>query len=116
MILFLVIAAAALAVAGLALSAKRTLGRLKAAEERNAELRSGVADAAARLEAAAGKFAPETPVAPVMERVVFEDREGGLWLSYDDYRALERNVIAMREWAAKLEAIIDFYKEAGSWR
>jgi hypothetical protein len=71
---------------------------------------------AARLEEAAGKFSPEAPEPPVMERVVFEDREGGLRLSYDDCRALERNVMAMREYAAKLEAIIDFYKEAGSWR
>jgi hypothetical protein len=55
MILFLVIAAAALAaaVAGLALSAKRTLGRLKAAEEERDALSAGVEKAAARLEALA---------------------------------------------------------------
>jgi hypothetical protein len=46
-----------------------------------------------------------------MEPVVFEDRDGGLWLSYEDYRALERNVIAMREYAARLEIIIGFYAE-----
>jgi hypothetical protein len=46
-----------------------------------------------------------------MEPVVFEDGGGGLRLSYDDYRALERNVIALREYAARLEIIIDFYRE-----
>jgi len=50
------------------------------------------------------------PKAPDMEPVSFEDRDGGLWLSYDDYRALERNVIALREYAARLEVIIGFYK------
>jgi hypothetical protein len=46
-----------------------------------------------------------------MEPVEFEDRDGGLWLSYEDYRALERNVIALREYAARLEAAIGFYRE-----
>jgi hypothetical protein len=46
-----------------------------------------------------------------MEKVVFEDKDGGLWLSYDNYRSLERNIIALREYIAKLESIIDFYKE-----
>jgi hypothetical protein len=46
-----------------------------------------------------------------MERVSFEDRDGGLWLSYENYRALERNVIAMREYAQRLEAALDFYRE-----
>jgi hypothetical protein len=46
-----------------------------------------------------------------MEPVRFEDRDGGLWLSYDNYRALERNVIALREYAARLEIIIGFYEE-----
>jgi hypothetical protein len=54
---------------------------------------------------------PPVPEVPEMERVVFEDRDGGLWLSYDDYRALERNVIALREYAARLEIIIGFYRE-----
>jgi len=45
-----------------------------------------------------------------MEPVRFEDREGGLWLSYNDYRALERNVIAMREYAEKLEIVVWFYR------
>jgi hypothetical protein len=46
-----------------------------------------------------------------MEPVVFEDRDEGLWLSYENYRALERNIIALREYAARLEIIIGFYKE-----
>jgi hypothetical protein len=51
-----------------------------------------------------------------MEIVRFEDAatkppsDGGLWLSYNDYRALERNVIALREYAARLSLIIDFYE------
>jgi nitrous oxidase accessory protein NosD len=44
-----------------------------------------------------------------MEPVVFGDREGGLWLSYANYRALERNVIALREYAEQLEIIIEFF-------
>jgi hypothetical protein len=46
-----------------------------------------------------------------MEDVVFADRDGGLWLGYEQYRALERNIIALREYTAKLEAILDFYEE-----
>jgi hypothetical protein len=50
--------------------------------------------------------------------VLFEDAadklptDGGLWLSYESYRALERNIIAMREYEGKLEAVIDFYEGA----
>jgi hypothetical protein len=50
------------------------------------------------------------PVPPETEPVHFEDRDEGLWLSYNDYRALERNIIAMREYAGKLEIIILFYR------
>jgi hypothetical protein len=46
-----------------------------------------------------------------MEPVQFIDRDGGLWLSYTNYRALERNIIALREYTAKLELIIEFYEE-----
>jgi hypothetical protein len=46
-----------------------------------------------------------------MEPVRFVDREGGLWLSYDQYRALEWNVIALREYAQRLEIILEFYEE-----
>jgi hypothetical protein len=45
-----------------------------------------------------------------MEPVRFEDWGDGLWLSYNDYRALERNVIAMREYSSRLEIIIKFYR------
>jgi hypothetical protein len=46
-----------------------------------------------------------------MEPVEFQDRDGGLWFSYKDYRALERNIIALREYAARLEIVIGFYRE-----
>jgi hypothetical protein len=51
------------------------------------------------------------PQPPEMEKVRFEDRDSGLWLSYNDYRALERNIIAMREYAARLEIIVKFYRK-----
>jgi hypothetical protein len=57
------------------------------------------------------KLDPPLPPVPVMEPVVFEDRDGGLWLSYEQYRALERNIIALREHTARLEIIIGFYRE-----
>jgi hypothetical protein len=56
-------------------------------------------------------LAPPVPAPPMQEPVTFADRDGGLWLSFNDYRALERNIIAMREYAAKLEVIIEFYSE-----
>lgn len=56
-------------------------------------------------------LAPPLPTAPEMEPVQFEDhRDGGLWLSYNDYRALERNIIALREYSRRLEVIIWFYR------
>ncbi|MDR2510807.1 MAG: hypothetical protein LBC77_09215 [Spirochaetaceae bacterium] len=64
-----------------------------------------------RLDAAVSALAPEVPAAPEMEAVKFEERDGGLWMSYSAYRAMERNVIALREWAAKLELIVEFYRE-----
>ena len=54
---------------------------------------------------------PPIPAPPVMEAVEFRDADGGLWLSYDDYRSLERNIIALREYAERLEVIIRFYTE-----
>ena len=50
------------------------------------------------------------PISPEMEAVAFEDRDGGLWLSYNDYRALERNITAMREYSEKLKTVIWFYR------
>jgi hypothetical protein len=55
-------------------------------------------------------IAPMLPPEPRMEPGEFADKSGGLWLSYNDYRALERNIIAMREYAARLEVIIEFYR------
>jgi hypothetical protein len=43
--------------------------------------------------------------------VVFEEKDGGLWLSYENYRALERNIIEMRRYMAQAEAVLDFYEE-----
>jgi hypothetical protein len=45
-----------------------------------------------------------------MDPVRFEDRGRGLLLSYNDYRALERNIIAMREYEARLLLIVKFYR------
>ncbi|QHX44292.1 hypothetical protein GWP43_13435 [Treponema vincentii] len=42
--------------------------------------------------------------------MVFEDKDDGLWLSYENYRTLERNIIAMREYTARLEVIIAFWE------
>ena len=68
----------------------------------------------AEIETALKALAPEIPAEPVSEPVRFEDRDGGLWLSYNDYRALERNVIALREYAARLEIVLKFYREDGN--
>ena len=61
--------------------------------------------------AALAALAPPVPAMPPMEPVRFEDRDGGLWLSYGGYRSLERNIIALREHIEKLEIIIRFYRE-----
>ena len=67
---------------------------------------------ASEAQAIVAAIAPSLPLSPVMEPVRFEDRgDGGLWLSYESYRALERNVIALREYTARLEIIISFYRE-----
>jgi hypothetical protein len=34
-----------------------------------------------------------------------------LWLPYENYRALERNAIALREYAARLLLIAEYYRE-----
>jgi hypothetical protein len=51
------------------------------------------------------------PISPQMESVEFEDRDEGLWLSYNNYRSLERNMIALREYISRLEIVIWFYRE-----
>jgi len=50
-------------------------------------------------------------VTPALESPIFVDRDGGLWLSYEDYRKLERNVIALRAYAAELEAAVSYYED-----
>ena len=64
----------------------------------------------ADIDAVLQNIAPIKPPAPKMEPVTFEDKDGGLWLSYEAYRVLERNIIAMREYTAHLEVIIAFWE------
>jgi hypothetical protein len=61
-------------------------------------------------------LAPPLPPEPAMEAVRFIDRDGGLWLSYEQYRSLERNVIALREYTDQLVIVIEFYQEAQNGR
>ena len=68
----------------------------------------------ADAEAVLSAIAPAIPAMPQIEPVRFEARDGGLWLSHDDYRALERNIIAMREYAARLEAVLEFWAGEGN--
>ena len=68
------------------------------------------AAAPGELERAIEALEPEAPPAPEEEPVRFRDADGGLWLSYEDYRALERNVIALREYAGRLLLIVDYYR------
>lgn len=65
----------------------------------------------ADVQAVLDKLAPPRPLPPVEEPVVFEEKDGGLWLSYENYRALERNIIEMRRYMAQAEAVLDFYEE-----
>jgi hypothetical protein len=55
-------------------------------------------------------IAPPLPEMPFMERVTFVSVDDYLCLSYDEYRALERNVIGLREYIEKLEAVLQFYR------
>lgn len=64
----------------------------------------------AEIDETLSMIAPEVPLSPVMEKVSFEEKYTGLWLSFDDYRSLERNIIALREHIARLEVIIGFYQ------
>jgi hypothetical protein len=75
---------------------------------------TGRAVTTAEIERAIKSIAPEAPAAPLLEPVEFQDRDGGLWLSYNDYRSLERNIIAMREYMTRLEIILKFYQEDGN--
>jgi hypothetical protein len=61
-------------------------------------------------------LAPSLTPEPAMEQVRFVDRDGGLWLSYEQYRILERNVIALREYTEQLLIVIEFYREVQNGR
>lgn len=52
---------------------------------------------------------PPMPMAPVQEKVVFEPLQDGLFLSFDDYRRLEGNIIELRRYIDELTAQIEFY-------
>jgi hypothetical protein len=65
---------------------------------------------AASIESIVEEVAPPMPELPSMERVSFLALDDLLCLSYDDYRALERNVIALREYIEKLEVVVEFYR------
>ena len=52
------------------------------------------------------------PPKPALEAVHFEDRDGGLWLSYANYRALEGNVKALQAYSEELELLVKYYEEA----
>lgn len=62
------------------------------------------------VEKALSALAPPVPQMPEMEPVAFEDKDEGLWLSYNNYRALERNVIALHEYISKLKTVVNFYR------
>lgn len=51
------------------------------------------------------------PPKPALASVNFEDKDGGLWLSYADYRALEGNVKALQSYAEELDLLADYYEE-----
>ncbi len=56
----------------------------------------------------------ELPPAPSIQGVEFQDTEGGLFLSYREYRKLEENIIEYRRYILDLEAQLGFYKEVGN--
>jgi hypothetical protein len=66
-----------------------------------------------KTEAVIEQLAPLMPEFPTMEPVYFVSIEKYLCLSSDDYRALERNVIGLREYIEKLEAVLKFYQGEG---
>lgn len=65
----------------------------------------------ADTQAVLDKLIPPRPLPPAEEPVAFEEKDGGLWLSYENYRALERNIIELRRYMAQAEAVLDFYEE-----
>ncbi|MEM9423259.1 MAG: hypothetical protein AAF975_00545 [Spirochaetota bacterium] len=53
---------------------------------------------------------PPLPTEPQLLAVRFEDREGGLYLSHDNYRKLEKNIVRLRSYAEELKAQIEYYR------
>lgn len=52
---------------------------------------------------------PPWPEPPTSEKVTFEPRPQGLFLSFDEYRKLEGNIIELRRYIDELTAQIEFY-------
>lgn|GEM_PF-2687716 len=52
---------------------------------------------------------PPMPVEPELAEVTFEPHSDGLFLSFEEYRQLERNIIEMRLYIEGLKAQIVFY-------
>jgi hypothetical protein len=50
------------------------------------------------------------PAKPAELPVEFEDRDGGLWISYENYRALEGNIIALRTYSNELRELVEHYE------
>lgn len=48
----------------------------------------------------------DLPPRPVIEKILFHEREGGLYLTYGEYMKLEKNIIEYRIYIRKLEAMI----------
>ena len=64
------------------------------------------------------QFKIPTPPKPVYEKVEWEKVDSdsyqlseGLFIKYNEYRKLERNIIEMRAYIEKLEKIIEIYNE-----
>ena len=53
---------------------------------------------------------PELPATPELLPVAWEDRQGGLWLAYGEYRALETNIMRMRAYEEDLRAYIEMQR------
>jgi hypothetical protein len=53
---------------------------------------------------------PPAPQPPELLPVAWEDRQGGLWLAYGEYRALETNIVRMRAYEEDLRAYIEMQR------
>ncbi len=61
-------------------------------------------------------FRVPLPTKPSYEKVVFIEKDDGLFLSYSEYRKLERNIIEMRIYIEKLEGMIEIYSNEESYK